>query len=218
MKLKVSKKTIFLLLTILIIISTLLYLNANVWQISPETIRDYITSLGAFAPLAYVLIYTVRPLILFPASVLSLAGGLLFGPIYGTMLIVIGATGGAVLSFLVARKLGKNIAGKEWTGKAKKLQVQLEQNGFLYVLLIRLIPVFNFDMISYVAGISKVRLRDFFFGTLLGIIPGAFAYSFLGSSFVGGDVTIIIIAISVFILLSVIPVFFRKKLFPNSSK
>jgi uncharacterized membrane protein YdjX (TVP38/TMEM64 family) len=58
--------------------------------------------------------------------------------------------------------------------------------GFFYVVTLRLIPLFNFDLISYTAGISKVRYQSFLFGTLLGIVPGTFAYNFLGSSFADG--------------------------------
>ncbi|CAM3946801.1 TVP38/TMEM64 family protein [Alkalicoccus chagannorensis] len=194
------------------VIGILLFVNWRWVDISPEMLRSFMDDAGVFAPMLYIVLYTLRPLILFPASILSLAGGLLFGAFWGTVLIVIGATAGAVLSFVVARRLGKNIAGREWKGKARTMQHQMEENGLLYVLLVRLIPVFNFDMISYLAGISKVKLKDFLFGTLFGIIPGAFAYSFLGASVVEGDIGIIFAAAAVFVAVSVIPVFFKKKL------
>jgi uncharacterized membrane protein YdjX (TVP38/TMEM64 family) len=90
----------------------------------------------------------------------------------------------------------------ERKGNAKKIQAQIEVNGFLYVLLFRFIPVFNFDLISYLAGISKVRLSSFFFGTLIGIIPGTFAYNFLGSSMISSNPMIIITAVIVFVVLT----------------
>ncbi|WP_349407415.1 TVP38/TMEM64 family protein [Pseudalkalibacillus sp. SCS-8] len=184
--------------------TTQLDLNAN-------EIRDWIIGFGVFAPLIYMILYTVRPLIFFPASVLSITGGLAFGPLFGTIYTVLGATAGAILSFIVARKLGKNIANKEWKGKGRAIQSQLEKNGFFYVLLFRFIPLFNFDLISYTAGVSKVRFRDFFLGTLIGIIPGTFAYNFLGSSLVSGDPKIILFAVIVFAALSLIPMWVRNK-------
>jgi uncharacterized membrane protein YdjX (TVP38/TMEM64 family) len=94
----------------------------------------------------------------------------------------------------------------------KKIQQQLEQRGLLYVLLLRLIPLFPFDLISYISGISKVRFKAFFIGTLFGIIPGTFAYNLLGSSFAEGQWQDILIAIIVFLLAIAIPIGFRKRL------
>jgi uncharacterized membrane protein YdjX (TVP38/TMEM64 family) len=209
---KINKIMVFKILAVFIVIGGLLWINYKYINVNPETLRNIIEQAGWFAPFLYILIYTFRPLILFPASVLSLAGGLLFGPFAGTVLIVSGATAGAALSFIIARKLGKNIAGKEWTGRAAGMQRQLTEHGFVYVLLIRLIPVFNFDFISYLCGISKLKLKAFIFGTFVGIIPGAFAYSFLGSSLIEGDRGQIVTAIIIFLAVSTIPLLFRKKI------
>ncbi len=196
---------------IVIIVGLLIWFSRSYLDFKVEEIRDWILSFGILAPIVYMVIYTIRPLIFFPASVLSIAGGLAFGSLFGTFYTVIGATGGAVLSFIVARKLGKSIANKDWQGKGRKLQEQLEKNGFFYVLFFRFVPLFNFDLISYSAGLSKIRFASFFFGTLIGIIPGTFAYNFLGSSLVSGDPKIIAIAVGVFILLSVIPILIRNR-------
>jgi uncharacterized membrane protein YdjX (TVP38/TMEM64 family) len=203
---------------LLIILVTLIWYGRTQLNLDAAEIRDWILGFSFWAPIVYMLIYTVRPLIFFPASVLSITGGLAFGAGMGTMYTVIGATSGAVLSFLVARKLGKNIANKEWKGRGQVIQTQLEKNGFFYVLLLRFIPLFNFDLISYSAGISKVRFRSFLFGTLLGIIPGTFAYNFLGSSLISGSPKIIIWGIFVFTILTVIPIWIRKKWFNEDNK
>jgi len=189
-----------------------LWINDRFINISPKFIQVWILSFGVFAPIIYIVIYTVRPLILFPASVLSLSAGLAFGAFWGTIYTLIGATGGAVLSFLVAGRLGHKLKNKTWDGKAKIIQEQLKKNGFIYVLLLRLIPIFNFDMISYLAGISNVRLLHFTLATLLGIIPGTFAYNFLGSSLVNGNMTILILSILVFLIVTIIPLVLSKRL------
>nr|WP_187254483.1 TVP38/TMEM64 family protein [Alkalicoccus halolimnae] len=209
---KINKIMVFKIFAVLIIFGGLLWINSRFINVTPEALRNFIEYAGWFAPFLYIIIYTFRPLILFPASILSLAGGLLFGPAAGTVLILIGATAGAALSFIIARKLGKNIAGKEWTGRAAELQRQLTEHGFVYVVLIRLVPVFNFDFISYLCGISKLRIKAFIFGTFIGIIPGAFAYSFLGSSLIIGDREQIVAAIIIFLAVSTIPLLFRKKI------
>ncbi|WP_214483333.1 TVP38/TMEM64 family protein [Bacillus sp. SM2101] len=207
-----KKQTIVKIILLIAVLITLIWINNNYLNITPTLIREWILSFGLFAPVIYVILYTVRPLILFPASILSLAAGLAFGAVNGTIYTVVGATCGAALSFWVARKLGKNISNKEWTGKAKSIQTQIEKQGFIYVLLLRLLPIFNFDMISYIAGISKVRFKDFVIATFIGIIPGTFAYNFLGSSFAHGDMKIVMIAVIVFLLALIIPIFTSKKL------
>lgn len=194
-----------------IAIGVVIWLSRSVFQIDAEGLRNWILSFGFWAPLIYIIIYTVRPLIFFPASVLSIAGGLAFGAWLGTLYTIIGATLGAMLSFIVAKNLGKSLVRKEWSGNAKKIQSQMEQNGFLYVLLFRLIPVINFDLISYMAAIAKVRFGAFALATLIGIIPGTFAYNFLGSSFISGNPKIIILAVIVFIVLTVVPILIRNR-------
>ncbi|WP_246056168.1 TVP38/TMEM64 family protein [Alteribacter natronophilus] len=127
------------------------------------------------------------------------------------MYTLIGASGSAALAFITARYLGKNIAGKEWKGRYKKIQNQLEKRGFFYVLTLRMIPVFNFDLISYAAGVSKVRFIPFITATALGMIPGVFAYTYLGSSFVDGGAGTWIFAGSLFVIVMLVPLLFREK-------
>ncbi|KPB03250.1 TVP38/TMEM64 family protein [Bacillus sp. CHD6a] len=197
---------------IAVLVGSLLFINHNYLNISPEGIRQWILSFGIFAPVIYIVLYTIRPLILFPASILSLAAGLAFGALWGTVYTVIGATLGAIVSFLVAKKFGKSIVKSQTSNvRVQKIQSQMEENGFFYVLLLRLIPLFNFDLISYLAGLSKVKVSHFMLATVIGIIPGTFAYNFLGSSFVGDNKLVIILAIIVFVLISVLPLIFSKK-------
>jgi uncharacterized membrane protein YdjX (TVP38/TMEM64 family) len=194
-----------------VVILAIIWLSRSVFEVDANSIRNWILSFGLWAPLIYIAIYTIRPLIFFPASVLSIAGGLAFGAWMGTIYTIIGATLGALLSFYVASTLGKSLVKKQWSGNAAKIQSQMEQNGFLYVLMFRLIPVINFDVVSYLAAIAKVRFSSFALATLIGIIPGTFAYNFLGSSFVSGNPKIIALAIAVFIVLTVVPILIRNR-------
>jgi uncharacterized membrane protein YdjX (TVP38/TMEM64 family) len=211
---KLNKKvkiTIFL-----VIVGLAIWFNRSYLQFDTNQIRNWIVTFGFLAPLIYILLYTIRPLIFFPASVLSIAGGLAFGALLGTIYTIIGATLGAMISFIVARKLGEKIGNKEWKGNAKRIQAQMEVNGFFYVLLFRFIPLVNFDLISYLAGISKVRLTSFFLGTIIGIIPGTFAYNFLGSSMISGNPMFVITAVIVFVVLTIVPIFVRKRITKKS--
>ena len=189
----------------------IIWLSRSVFDIDANGLRRWILSFGFWAPAIYMLIYTIRPLVFFPASVLSIAGGLAFGAWQGTLYTIIGATLGAMLSFIIAKSVGKSLVRKEWTGNAGKIQSQMEQNGFLYVLLFRFIPVINFDLISYAAAFAKVRFGSFALATLIGIIPGTFAYNFLGSSFISGNPQIMILAVLVFAVLTAVPILIRNK-------
>ncbi|WP_238942843.1 TVP38/TMEM64 family protein [Planococcus beigongshangi] len=198
-------------LLLLIGIGLAIWLGSRFFETDPEMIRNYILSYGIWAPAVYIGIYTIRPLVFFPASLLSLAGGLIFGPWLGTIYTIAGAVAGAVLSFTVAGKLGSRFFTKEQNGKTAKIQEQLEQNGFWYVLLFRLIPVINFDLISYLAAFAKVRPAAFALATLIGVIPGTFAYNFLGSSFAAGDPVVLLVGLGVFIVLTIVPIIIRKR-------
>ncbi len=194
---------------LLLAVGGLIWLGRSVFQVNANDLRSWILSFGIWSPVIYIVIYTLRPLLFFPASILSIAGGLAFGAWLGTLYTIIGATLGAMLSFYVAKTLGKKLVRKTWNGNARKIQSQMKQNGFFYVLLFRFIPVINFDLISYVAAFAKVRFSSFALATLVGIIPGTFAYNFLGSSFVSGNPKIIVLAVIVFVILTVVPILLR---------
>ncbi len=206
------KKTTFSIIFFVILVVSLIVLNQTVLDVTPRSVRRWILTMGAVAPFVYVLLYSVRPFVLFPASVLSLTGGLAFGPVWGFILTLTGATIGALLAFFTARKIGARRIESRWGRKLHKLQNVLEKNGFLVIILLRLIPIFHFDLISYAAGMSKVKSIQFFFGTLIGIVPGTFAYTFLGASTAADTSTILYIAIILFIIITVLPVLYKKQI------
>ncbi|OAI88976.1 hypothetical protein AYO36_02185 [Exiguobacterium sp. KKBO11] len=152
-------------------------------QFDIQALSDWVRDQGLTGMLLYVLAYTIRPLVFFPASLLTLFGGYTYGPWLGTLLDVIGAGTGGFLSFWIARLLGRRgvekLIGK---GKLNVLDERIATNGFLVVLVVRLIPLFPFDAISYASGLSKIRFKQFAIANYLGIIPGAFVYNNIGSS------------------------------------
>ena len=152
-------------------------------QFDIQALSDWVRAQGVTGMLLYVVAYTIRPLVFFPASLLTLFGGYTYGPWLGTFLDVIGAGTGGLLSFWIARLLGRRgvekLIGK---GKIQGLDERIATNGFLVVLVVRLIPLFPFDAISYASGLSKIRFKQFAIANYLGIIPGAFVYNNIGSS------------------------------------
>jgi uncharacterized membrane protein YdjX (TVP38/TMEM64 family) len=178
--------------------------------LKPETLRAYIQSYGTVAPVVYVLLYCIGPVLFVPGAVLSLAGGLAFGALWGTVLTVIGATIGATLAFFVARTLGRDFVGRLLKGRLKLLDESAGRHGFTLILFLRLVPLVPFNALDYAAGLSKISARDYVLGTLIGIIPGTFAYVYLGSSLVNIYSWQFLSAILLLALMSIIPILYKK--------
>lgn len=158
------------------------FFKINYHSFSPQAVRDKILAFGIWAPVIYMVFYTLRPLILFPASLLTLTSGLAFGPLFGTVYTVIGATGCAVAEFFFARTFGRGAVAKLVKGRLAKIDEGIEKHGFVTVLWVRLIPNVAYDIQNYSLGLTRVRFRDYFLATFFGIIPGTFAYVYLGYS------------------------------------
>jgi uncharacterized membrane protein YdjX (TVP38/TMEM64 family) len=153
-------------------------------RLKPETIRDMILSLGYWGPLLYVLCNVFRPFLLFPAILLGIAGGLAFGPLWGAIYLVIGTVFGAALCFGVARLLKSDRLKCTWPKwlPMEELDDQAVKHGFRTVLFLRLAPVLPWDVVSFMAGMSKVRFWPYFSATIIGSLPGAIAFSYLGDA------------------------------------
>ena len=158
--------------------------NVNFSGITEEEFKEKVNSLGIWGPVLYIIVYVLRPLILFPAGVLSASAGLIWGPAKGFFILQIGANISAVAEFLLARYFGREIIKKYLKGKMTNLDEKIEKHGFLTVLLIRLIPNVAWDIQNLSLGLTKVKFRDYFFATLIGIMPGSFAFVYFGSSLI----------------------------------
>ena len=156
-------------------------LGFDVRQISPERIRQFVESFGVWAPAIYLLAYG-QPLLPLPASVMTITGGLAFGPAWGTAAALVGATIRASTQFAVARLLGRDVVAKLLRGKVAALDQRLGENSFKTVLLIRIIPNLPFDVQNYGLGFSQVKFWPYLFASFLGMLPGCFAYVYLGYS------------------------------------
>jgi uncharacterized membrane protein YdjX (TVP38/TMEM64 family) len=151
---------------------------------SPKNLKRYILSYGSFSVLAFIAIYSIKPVLLIvPSSLLSILAGNIFGPWYGLILSMISCFFSASLAFFLAKKLGKSFVDKLLKGKGLKIDSDIEKHGFKVMLLMRLSFVFPYDPLSYAAGLSSMRYKDFISGTILGILPEMVAYSFMGKSF-----------------------------------
>lgn len=193
----------------LALFGTIFYITHFHYELRPADVRDIVLSFGWWGPLIFMLIYAIGPIIFLPTSVLSLGAGLAFGVWPGVLYILFGATAAAVTGYVMARLFGRSVLKVENYPWSEKLFSQMEERGFLYVFVLRLIPLVSFDLLSYAGGIAKVRFKSFLLATVFGMIPGTLAYSFLGASLASGSVTTIFIAALVFVSLLGVTYYFR---------
>jgi len=131
----------------------------------------------------FVVVYVVQTAFSLPgAAILSLAAGAIFGILQGTLYVVSGATVGAVLAFLVSRTLLRDWVVKTFGARMEAIDRGLRENGFSYLLFLRLVPAFPFFLVNLACGVTGLPLRTYALGTLFGIIPGSFVFVNAGAS------------------------------------
>jgi uncharacterized membrane protein YdjX (TVP38/TMEM64 family) len=158
----------------------------------------WVADLGWWGVLAFVGIYVIATIAFLPGSVLTLGAGVLFGPLWGSVLVFCSATAGAIAAFWMGRHFVRGwVEGKLVAGNANfaALDRAVAQDGFKIVLLTRLSPLFPFNALNYLYGLTGVRLRDYAIASV-GMLPGTVMYVYLGASFkslaavvAGGDRT-----------------------------
>lgn len=152
-------------------------------HINIRSLRKYILSFGPFSFLALLLIYSLKPfVVVFPAVLLTVLAGNIFGPVKGFILSMAGVFFSSTLAFYLSKSIGKPFVDKITRGKLLKLDDNIEAYGFKIIFLMRLSTLFPIDPLSYAVGLTKMKYSDFILGTLLGLFPEMLAYSYLGQS------------------------------------
>ncbi len=149
-------------------------------QFDAAALEAWVRDAGAVAPLLFMLVYAAAAVLFLPGSVLTLAGGALFGPVLGTVYNLTGATLGATLAFLIARYLASDWVAERTGGRVKQLINGVEGEGWRFVAFVRLVPLFPFNLLNYALGLTRLRLLPYVVATYLFMVPGALAYTYLG--------------------------------------
>lgn len=151
----------------------------------PELLQIWlmrVENLGTVGAIAFIVIYNLATLLFVPGSILTIKGGCLFGMWRGTIYVLIAAICGATWAFLlgrylsrdwVCRKIGKN-------PQFKAIDRAIGREGWKIVLLTRLSPIFPFNFLNYVFGVTQISLKDYILGSV-GMIPGTIMYVYIGS-------------------------------------
>lgn len=183
-----------------------------------KILEQQLQQLGSWAAGLFVLVYTLATVVGVPGTVLTVAGGAVFGIVWGTFLSVVGATLGAIGAFWVARYLLRDWA-EQWLGRHKALgqfNEAVRHKPLTFVLVVRFAPICPFNLVNFLFGLTPIRCLDYSIGTFLGIIPGTLAYTWLGlaggTALRGGDRFPFFLALGFLTLLSVLPLLAKRKM------
>jgi uncharacterized membrane protein YdjX (TVP38/TMEM64 family) len=183
---KHSRNIVLLLLFIGIIVALRLsgvgdLLTVENIQKNRDALLVYVRDNGIFSVAVYILLYAAAIAVNLPGgAVLTLAGGFLFGTLPAVLYVNVGATAGAVLAFLSARYLLGDRLQERYRDRLAKFNDEMDRNGTRYLLTLRLIPVFPFFVVNFLAGLTRVPLADFAWTTSLGIIPATAVFAYAG--------------------------------------
>ena len=177
--------------------------------LSPDALRAAILSWGVLAPIIYIAIVSVRPFIFFPSWLLFIVAGLAFGPLLGTLYAVTGGLIAAVLSFQIARSLGREFVQAHLPARLREFEEHQWGAGLVFVLM--LVPIVPLTVVNYGAGLSRVPLGHYVLAVLGGLTPRAFAYTYFGDSLFDVGSPRFLAALGALALLVIVPALFRRR-------
>ncbi|MFD3158324.1 TVP38/TMEM64 family protein [Haloimpatiens sp. FM7330] len=181
MKKKLTIRDILCILIVSIIVLFIFIHRHQLRHINIHRVIRYINRSGELAFCSFIAIYALKPIVLvIPSAMLSVVGGVIFGPIKGFVFNMIGFFLSGTLAFFLSRFLGRSFVERILKGKMLKLDSSIEKNGFKIIFFLRLPPILPFDPLSYTCGLTKIKYRDFMIGSLLGVIPETICYSYMG--------------------------------------
>ncbi|MEC4678102.1 MAG: TVP38/TMEM64 family protein [Nitrospirota bacterium] len=191
---------------------TLASLKENKDALKTYTQENYVLTV-----ILFILIYTLQTGLSLPgATILTLAGGFLYGTFFGALFVNVGATSGAVLAFMVSRYLLRDTIEKRFGKRLAGIQSGFTDNAFSYLLTLRLIPLFPFFLVNLASGMTRIKLSTYVITTAIGILPGSIVYTNAGKQL--GQINSlkdiaspgVLGAFVLLGLLSLVPVFYNK--------
>ena len=179
-------------------------------------LQTWVEGAGAAGPVIFMAIYALATILFLPGSVLTLAGGALFGPLWGTLWNLTGATVGAGFAFLIASYLGGDWVMRRAGPRMTRLNAGVTAEGWRFIAFVRLVPVFPFNFLNYALGLTRIPFVPYLLATWIFMLPGAFAYTWLG--YAGrealgssdGMIRNILIALALLSAVAFLPRFVRK--------
>jgi uncharacterized membrane protein YdjX (TVP38/TMEM64 family) len=182
--------------------------------ITPEQIEQWLDRAGIWAPIIYILLYTIGTLLILPSTPLNLSGGAIFGPWLGTLWTTVAAIIAAVVAFAFTRTVGRDWVAQKFAGRVEAIDAEMRQGGLFYMFAIRLLPLIPYGIVNFAAGLTSIRFRDYLMGTVLGTVPGILPFVLMGSGLQAlrqGDVIPILLALTLAGLLVGVATWYRRR-------
>ena len=173
-------KNSVILLTVLCIVATAIGI-VIVGGIDPQQLNIWLEEMGVFAPIIYIVLYTVGTLLILPSTPLNLTGGAIFGIWWGTLWTTVAALVAAIASFTFTRTIGREFISRKLAGRWSAVDAEIRQGGLFYMFAIRLLPIIPYGIVNFVAGLTSIKFKDYLIGTLLGTLPGVLPFVMMGA-------------------------------------
>lgn len=215
-KWKISLRTI-ITLSVIVAVILVVFLTPLRQYLSIESLKGFIESAreSVWAPLIYIAIYIIAVIFAVPGFALTIVAGPIFGLWWGTLYVVIASNIGTQITFFISRFAGRDFIARiiKHESFLDKISKKFEKNDFLVMLYIRLIPLFPFNVINYLCGLTPVRYKSYTIATFVGMLPGTFVYVYLSTSAVNirENPLGIIVPIVLVVLLTVGTIIIKKK-------
>lgn len=162
------------------ILASIVWSFAHRHMFDSSVIRDMLHPWGLWGPLGFMLLDAGTTMIFLPGLVFALAAGVIFGPWWGSLWSLLGSTLGATLAFLTARYLTSGWVAQYSHGWLRRLNDGVETGGWRFVAMVRLVPLFPFNISNYAIGLTRIKVVPYFLATLIFQIPGVIAFAYLG--------------------------------------
>jgi len=183
--------------------------------ISPDRLQLLLNQTGVWTPLIYIAIYVLATVLILPSTALNLTAGAIFGLWWGTLWTSIAAILAAVVSFSFTRTVGRDVVALKLGRNFREMDDRFQQGGIFYMFALSLLPIIPYGLVNFTAGLTSIKFRDYFLGTLLGTVPGILPFVMLGSfglrAIQTGEILPLLGALSLIALLVVGATWYKRK-------
>lgn len=155
-----------------------LFINRDLLEMNAMV--AWIAGFGILGPLVFVIGRGIGAVFFIPGSLMAISAGMAFGPFWGAIYNLAASTMGAVLAFLVARYLLADLVERKMAGRIETLMAGIETEGWRFVAFVRLVPLFPYNLLNYALGVTRIKLSHFTWASLIFMIPGDVAYTYIG--------------------------------------
>ena len=182
-----------------------------------DRLDAWFDGLGIWAPVVFILLWVVAAVFFLPGLPISIAGGLIFGALWGTVYTTIGANLGAAAAFLIGRYAARDMVERQIENNAAlgRIDDGVKRHGWRMLMITRLVPIFPFNIQNYVYGLTDIGFGTYVLVSLVCMVPGTIAYNFAAGSVRTGNLGTTLwylgIAAVFFVLLSLLPGWLKKK-------